>query len=45
MKTDDFTKIINLLSKTHDLIKNDNFANKEWKGVISKKTNNSAGLQ
>ena len=30
-------KMINLLNKTHDFIKNDKFANKKWKGVISKK--------
>ena len=30
-----FIKIINLFNKTHDFIKNANFANKNWKGVIS----------
>ena len=30
-------KIINLLNKADDFIKNDKFANKEWKGVISEK--------
>ena len=29
--------MINLLSKTDDFIKNDKFANKTWKGVISEK--------
>ena len=29
--------MINLLSKTHDFIDNDKFANKKWKGVISGK--------
>ena len=36
-KTNDFIKIINLLSKTHDFTRNDKFANKKWKGVISEK--------
>ena len=27
--------MINLLSKTGDFVKNDEFANKKWKGVIS----------
>ena len=30
-------KIINLLIKTYDSTKNDKFANKKWKGVISEK--------
>ena len=29
--------MINLLIKTYDFIKNDNFANKKWKGVKSEK--------
>ena len=36
-KTDDFIKIINLLSKTYDFQKNDKFVNKEWKSLISAK--------
>ena len=27
-------KIINLLNKTHDLIKDEKSANKDWKGII-----------
>ena len=29
--------MINLLSKAHDFIKDNKFANKKWKGVISEK--------
>ena len=35
-KTDDFIKMINLLSKTNNLIKY-KCANRKWKGVISEK--------
>ena len=30
-------KMLNLLSKTHDFIKNNKFANETWKGAISGK--------
>ena len=37
-KTDDFIKMINLLSKTDDdFIKNINLLSEKWKGVISEK--------
>ena len=31
------SKILNLINKTHDFIKDDKFANQKWKGVLSEK--------